>query len=378
VNEERVAPGARSNILVIDDEAAIREVVTRLLEQEGYGVAAAPDAENALAMIAQQHFDAVITDVRMPGGSGLDLLSELKRNNPNCVVVVMTGYADMDTVLAALRADADDFVIKPVNVPALAAVLRRAIDRRELKADLAGLRRQTKARDRFLSFVSHKLNTPLTSVLLFLDSLGEESSLDAQLALLRDGLPDATAAAAELRDLIAELLRVAETLDDSNATPVGLEPVSLIPVEPLLAELAVDAREAAAARGITVTLDPSGLEGLALRAARERVWRALRELVDNAVKFNRDGGEVWIEAGRGSAETEVEVRVRDTGPGIPEAELPKAFEPFQQVDPGFTGQVPGFGLGLALARRLLDVDGGRLVLTSSPAGTVATVTLPSA
>jgi two-component system sensor histidine kinase/response regulator len=378
VNEERVAPGARSNILVIDDEAAIREVVTRLLEQEGYAVAAAPDAENAMAMIAQRHFDAVITDVRMPGGSGLDLLSELKRNNPNCVVVVMTGYADMDMVLAALRADADDFVVKPVNVPALAAVLRRAIDRRELKADLAGLRRQTKARDRFLSFVSHKLNTPLASVLLFLDSLGEESSLDAQLALLRDGLPDATAAAAELRDLIAELLRVAETLDDSHAAPVGLEPVSLIPVEPLLAELAVDAREAAAARGITVTVDPSGLEGLALRAARARVWRALRELVDNAVKFNRDGGEVWIEAGRGAAEAEVEVRVRDTGPGIPEAELPKAFEPFQQVDPGFTGQVPGFGLGLALARRLLDVDGGRLVLASSPAGTVATVTLPSA
>jgi signal transduction histidine kinase len=73
----------------------------------------------------------------------------------------------------------------------------------------------------------------------------------------------------------------------------------------------------------------------------------------------------------------VEVRIRDTGPGIPEAEMPKVFEPFQQVDPGFTGQVPGFGLGLALARRLLDRDGGRLALASSREGTVATVTLPA-
>ncbi len=364
----------RRRILVIDDEVAIREVVQRLLTREGYDVAEAPDAATASALVAQRHFDAVITDVRMPGTSGLDLLADLKRGNPNAVVVVMTGYADMDMVLAALRADADDFIVKPINVPALAAVVRRAIDRRDLRADLAALRLSTRARDRFLGLVSHKLNTPLTSVLLFLESLAEEGSPGRQAALLRDGLPEAAKAAGALRDLIAELLRVAEAVGPEG--PAVALPVAGVALDPLLGELAVEARTAGAGRGIRVSVvSPADLSVLAVR---DRLWRALHELVDNAVKFNRDGGEVRIEAARAATAGEVEVRVADAGPGIPEAELPKVFEPFQQVDPSFTGQVPGLGLGLALARRLLEADRGRLALASSSAGTVATVTLPSA
>ncbi len=366
----------RPQILVIDDEAAIREVVQRLLAQEGYDVVETPDAATAFALVAERHFDAVITDVRMPGTSGLELLAELKRTNPNAVVVVMTGYADMDMVLAALRADADDFIVKPVNVPALAAVLRRAIDRRDLRADLAALRLSTRARDRFLGFVSHKLNTPLTSVLLFLDSLAEEGTPDRQTALIRDGLPEATKAAGALRDLIAELLRVAEAV--APEAPAESLPAMTIALDPVLGELAVAARTAGAARGIRVSVTPSATAGLAVRAVRDRLWRALHELVDNAVKFNWEGGEVRIEAAAGSGPGEVEVRIANTGSGIPESELPKVFEPFQQVDPSFTGQVPGFGLGLTLARRLLEADRGRLSLASSVAGTVATVTLPSA
>lgn len=369
-------PPSRPQILVIDDESAIREVVQRLLTREGYDVFEAPDATTAMDLLARRHFDAVITDVRMPGTSGLELLAELKRTNLDAVVVIMTGYADMDMVLAALRADADDFIVKPVNVPALAAVLRRAIDRRDLRADLAALRLSTQARDRFLGFVSHKLNTPLTSVLLFLDSLAEEGAPDRQAALIRDGLAEANKAAGALRDLIAELLRVAETVaPDGHSTE---EPVATIAVEPLIGELVVEARTTGTARGIRVSVTPPATSGLAVRAVRDRVWRALHELVDNAVKFNRDGGEVRIETGPAATAGEVEIRIADSGPGIPDHELPNVFEPFQQVDPGFTGQVPGFGLGLALARRLLEADRGRLALASSPDGTVATVTLPAA
>ncbi|HEX7125068.1 MAG TPA: response regulator [Thermodesulfobacteriota bacterium] len=370
---ERAPAAPRPRILVIDDEAAIREIVQRLLAQEGYDVVAAGDAAAASALIAGRHFDAIVTDVRMPGISGLDLLADLKRNNPDAVVVVMTGYADMDMVLAALRADADDFVVKPINAPALAAVLRRAIDRRDLRADLAALRLSTCARDRFLGLVSHKLNTPLASVLLFLDSLAEETSPARQAALLHDGLPEARKAAGVLRDLIAELLRVAEAVGPEP--PAAAAPSVPIPLDSILGELAAEARAAGAARGIRVTV--AGSAGLSVVAARDRLRRALHELVDNAVKFNRDGGEVRIGAAPAAA-GEVEVRIADTGPGIPDAELPKVFEPFQQVDPGFTGQVPGLGLGLALARRLLEADRGRLILASSSDGTVATVTLPSA
>ncbi len=366
----------RPRVLVIDDEATIREVTRRMLEDSGYEAAEAPDARTALALTVSSHFDAVVTDVRMPGLSGLDLLAELKRTNPNAVVVVMTGYADMDIVLTALRAGADDFVVKPVDLRALSAVVQRAIDRRDLRADLAALRRQADLKDRFVTFVSHKLNTPLTSILLFLDALAGEESPERRLALLRDSLPDALAAAGRLESLIAGLLRFAEAT--SGVTGGEPSPRRALPLEPLLVELVGEARSAAGARGIVVTLVPSSPAGIAVFASREALWRALHELLDNAVKFNRDGGQVRVEAARAAGGEWVEIRVIDTGPGIPEADLPKVLEPFQQVDPAFTGQVPGFGLGLPLARRLVEGEGGRLVIASSPDGTVATVTLPAA
>ncbi len=367
--------GKRLRILVIDDEPLIREVVRRLLGREGCDVAEAPDGTSGLAMAAGRHFDAVITDVRMPGLSGLELLGELKRANPEGVVIMMTGYADMEMVLAALRADADDFVMKPVNVHALAAVVRRAIDRRDLRADLAALRRQAQLRHQFLSFVSHKLNTPLTSVLLFLDSLTDEGAPEGRLALLCDGLPDAVAAGGRLRELIAQLLRFAEATAEAPRDGASAPPTAL-PLEPFLAELLADAGQAAVARGIRVRLVSPHVAGLGVLGTRDRLRRAFRELLDNAVKFNRDGGEVRVEVVQATAGGPVEVRVIDTGPGIPEADLPKVFEPFEQVDPAFTGQIPGLGLGLALARRLVEADGGRLALAASPSGTVATVTLP--
>ncbi len=369
--------GKRPRVLVIDDEPSIREVVRRLLDQAGCDVVEAPDGRSGLAMTAGRQFDAVITDVRMPGLSGLELLAELKRANPEGVVIMMTGYADMETVLAALRADADDFVMKPVNVHALAAVVRRAIDRRDLRADLAALRRQAQLRHRFFSFVSHKLNTPLTSVLLFLDSLTDEDAPDRRLALLRDGLPDAVAAAGQLQTLITQLLRFAEATAEAPQDGVSV-PQAALPLEPFLAELLADVGAAAAARGIQVRLASPPVAGLSVLGTRDRLRRAFHELLDNAVKFNRDGGEVRVEVVQAAAGAPVEVRVIDTGPGIPEADLPKVFEPFQQVDPAFTGQIPGLGLGLALARRLLEAAGGRLALTASPSGTMVTVTLPTA
>lgn len=363
-------------ILVIDDEPSIREVIRRLLAQEGYDVTEAADGRSGLAA-AERQLDAVITDVRMPGLSGLQLLAELKRTNPDSVVILMTGYADIDIVLKALRAGADDFVVKPVSVPALAAVVRRAIDRRDLRADVAVLRRQAQLRHRFLSFVSHKLNTPLSSVLLFLDSLVDEGSSDRRLALLRDGLPDAAAAAGQLQALIAQILRFAEATAEAQQDGPQAARTPLL-LEPLLAELVARAGAASAPRGVRVRLVPPPAAGLGVLASPDRLGRALRELLDNAVKFSRDGEEVRVEAVRATADAPVEIRVIDAGPGIPEASLPTVFEPFEQVDPAFTGQVPGLGLGLALARRLVEADGGRLALAASPAGTVVTVTLPAA
>ncbi|HWP35021.1 MAG TPA: response regulator, partial [Thermodesulfobacteriota bacterium] len=222
-------------VLVIDDDDAVREVACRGLEAEGYRVAAAASGPAGLALVTAEPFDAIVSDIRMPGLSGLELLAEIRRTQPDAVVVLMTGYADFEMVLTALRAGADDFVVKPVNFRALAAVVRRAIDRRELRADLAALRRQAHLTDRFLAFVSHKLNTPLTGLLLFLEALADEGGVERRLALLDAGLPDALAAAGRLRDLIDALLRFAQA---AAAAPPAGGAGGGVPLLPLLEEVA--------------------------------------------------------------------------------------------------------------------------------------------
>jgi Response regulator containing CheY-like receiver, AAA-type ATPase, and DNA-binding domains len=103
----------------------------------------------------------VLTDVQMPGGNGIDLLREIKRNDPNAVVLIMTGFGDKETVLEALRADADDFIQKPVNLLQLQTAIEKALGRRALKEELAAMHSLDSLKGAFLSLVSHKLKTPL-------------------------------------------------------------------------------------------------------------------------------------------------------------------------------------------------------------------------
>jgi len=116
-------------ILVVDDEGAIRYSVTKTLQLDGYQVEAAANGEEALQLMQQMSFEVVLTDIRMPGLSGVDLLARISSLSPDTSVILMTGYATLATAVESLRLGAHDYLVKPSSNQDIRDSVRRGIER---------------------------------------------------------------------------------------------------------------------------------------------------------------------------------------------------------------------------------------------------------
>ena len=131
---------AKPLVLVVDDEAEMRALLVDGLRRHGFDVIARGDGASALELLGERDVDAVVTDVRMRGMSGLDLTRAVADHRPGTPVLVVTGFGSLESAVEALRAGAVDFVQKPVEVRALALLVQRAVEVKSLKAELVRLR----------------------------------------------------------------------------------------------------------------------------------------------------------------------------------------------------------------------------------------------
>jgi len=122
-------------ILVIDDEASMRELLAIMLRKEGYGVEVAASRGMAAAVLDRGPVDMVITDVKLPDGDGIEILRHVKAASPETAVVVMTAYGSTETAVAALKLGAQDYLIKPFDVEELKIVVRNALDKQRLEEE---------------------------------------------------------------------------------------------------------------------------------------------------------------------------------------------------------------------------------------------------
>ena len=121
-------------VLVVDDEPAIRRVLSDFLKIEGFSVDTAPDGEVALSLLARAEYDVVISDLKMPKVGGLELLGEITRLNPEALTIVMTGFGTVDTAIHAMKAGAYDYILKPFKVDVVLATIVQGLARRRKEA----------------------------------------------------------------------------------------------------------------------------------------------------------------------------------------------------------------------------------------------------
>jgi DNA-binding NtrC family response regulator len=143
----------RERVLIVDDEANARTALAELLRDEGYLVETAADGFKALPKLEEFGPDVVVTDLKMPGLSGLELMAKIRERDPECVVIVMTAFGAVESAVQAMRQGAADYLTKPVNVEELSLVLKREVERKRLRAEAGHLRERLSEKHRINNII---------------------------------------------------------------------------------------------------------------------------------------------------------------------------------------------------------------------------------
>lgn len=144
-------------ILIVDDEKTQRQVLSGDLKSRGFKVLEADSAETALDIVRKNIIDVILTDLKMPGASGIDLLTNLKEINPDISVVIMTAYASVETAVQALKNGAYDFITKPYNLDEIELVIKRIIEKNNLKSELKFLKEQLESSNKLEGVITNSL-----------------------------------------------------------------------------------------------------------------------------------------------------------------------------------------------------------------------------
>jgi signal transduction histidine kinase len=345
----------RPRVLVVDDNAAFLDNLRELLDDAGYEVSTAESCQAAREQ-ADAGFNVALVDLRLPDGDGTALAAELKHVSPESEVVLLTGFATLETAMAAVRAGACAYLMKPCAPQELLLTLEQAMRQVRLQADKRELARRAQMTEKLAAVgtmtagLSHEIRNPLNAAALQLSVLerrlrklpeSQQGPLLEPLGLVRD-----------------EIRRLDHVLEDflQFARPREFRPQS-VEVEPLLRRV-VDLLSGQA-EGRQVRLELSVPQPLSrVPGEEERLRQVLINLVLNALDATPAGGSVRVSAGEN--EQTIWVTVDDTGPGIPVALRDRIFEPF------FTTKAEGSGLGLSIVHAIVTQHGGTLEVGDAP------------
>jgi DNA-binding NtrC family response regulator len=141
-------PPSRARVLVVEDETYVRQSLLDILRARGYDVAAAASVAEALSLLGRSPVDVVLTDLRMPGADGRELVARLRESSPELPVVVLTGHGTIGSAVECLKAGATDYILKPAEPDALEVVLDRALQARALRREVDYLRKSAAGPER--------------------------------------------------------------------------------------------------------------------------------------------------------------------------------------------------------------------------------------
>jgi signal transduction histidine kinase len=375
------------DILLVDDEARNLDALESILDDPAYRLLRAQDADRALRLLLENDVAAIVLDIKMPGVSGLELAQMIKntkrfRQTP---IVFLTAYLLEDQhVLAGYDAGAVDYLTKPVDpqilrhkIAVFAELFRKTRELAELNATLeervrertaelerseAELRLAAGQKDEFLAVLAHELRNPLAPLRsgldLLLRRLDRDPTVDRALGVMNRQLDHMV----RLIDDLLDISRISRGVLELKKQETDLSALVQSTLEAARPIFEARAHELVAALGADVqaNVDPT------------RVSQIITNLLTNAAKFTPRGGRITV--GLTAQDGRALVTVSDSGAGIPADQVERIFDMFARIQHGDGGD-SGLGIGLALARKLVEMHGGTLTVSSAGEGQGATFVL---
>jgi two-component system sensor histidine kinase HydH len=354
----------RPRILVVDDNEALVENLTEILEAAGYSVRGASTCAAALAL-AREGFDVALVDLRLPDGDGTALAPQLKEVSPDGEVVLLTGFATLESAVAAVRAGACAYLVKPCATQELLVTVEQAMRQVRLHGEKRELSRRAQMAENLAAVgtmtagLSHEIRNPLNAAALQLSVLErrvQRLHRDAQQPLLEP-----------LTLVKDEIRRLDHILEDflQFARPREFVP-RRVDVAGVITKVLDLLGGEAERRGVRLERTLEAVPPVA--GDEERLRQVLVNLGLNALEAVKDGGVVRVSCRAEGAPADlpgaaqVSVFVDDDGAGVPPDARDRIFEPF------FTTKAKGSGLGLSIVHAIVTQHGGRIRVEESPQG----------
>jgi two-component system NtrC family sensor kinase len=388
---------AEGRILIIDDEQRLRTNLELLLGHEGYAVTTAANGTEGVACLQDARFDLVITDIKMAGLSGFDVMEYIAAHAPETPVIVITGYASTPSAVEALRKGAYDYISKPFEVEMIKIAIERALEKgrlqRALKCHMEELERRVAERTRALEVMNEKLNHSLDQLKATQNQLIQTEKLSA-LGELISGF------AHELNNPLTSVLGYAELLAKSVSWSDQTRPMveklrqeamrcyqivknllgfarkqkpekKLVNINTVCGKVLDLLTYQFKMNNITVVQEFSA-DLPRLMADEHQLQQVLVNILTNAYQAlskSQRCGRVTVTTTYD--ESQVTIRIADNGPGIAPHIQHRIFDPF------FTTKEDGTGLGLSLSYGIIKEHSGEITVDSIPdSGTTFTIVLP--
>lgn len=364
--------------LVVDDELGMRMSVKRALSkftmtipdiegEFGFEIDVAETAEEALAKIEKQRPDLLLLDYKLPGMSGLDLLSQVTPQPHEMLTIMITAYASIETAVVAVKSGAFDFLAKPFTPEEMKKTVTKAARRLILARQVRKLAREKhKVRFQFVSVLGHELKAPLNSVDGYLDIM-KNKKLGDDITAYETMVDRCQVRIQGMRKIIHDLLDLTQI--ESGERERELKAYDLRETVKLAIETALPE---AGERKITLNFEAE--EPVIFSADPSEIEIIMNNLISNAVKYNKDEGTVDISLKKIS--DGVQIEVTDSGIGMTEAEASRLFHEFVRIKNEKTRKILGSGLGLTILKKIAQMYHGDVSVKSQPdVGSTFTVVL---
>ncbi len=362
-----------SRILIIDDEAGIRQGCCRVLQPQGYTVETADTFAEGLRCIQASLYDLILLDVMLPDGKGIDLLKPILERDSETVAIIITGYATVELAVDAIKKGAYNFISKPFTADLLTINVNQALEKRRLSLEARRLQAIeaenaliAQARDEaeklnefkstFLLMMAHELRSPVSGAQSLVRTLlrGLAGELKPQQSEL---LSRVEIRLNNLLDMINDILLLASSRAVEADKP--LEPVQL---QPMVRRVLASFEEEAINTQVALKLNAPG-RPLSVLATENGLNTVLRNLVGNAIKYSKDGGAVEVAIHKdGDCAL---LTVSDCGIGIPAEDIPHIWDEFFRAKNAHLEGITGTGLGLSIVKQYVDRFGGTVSVEST-------------